>query len=74
MNGTDLFTSPPKQPPKVQVGHPPLPSLRDVPEERILEIYGPPTRYVRTKHIICRRIFILAICDQAFRKTSSETR
>ncbi|KAH7341424.1 hypothetical protein B0J17DRAFT_259795 [Rhizoctonia solani] len=43
MNGANVLTSPPKQPPKVQVGHPPLPPLKDVQEERILEIYGPPT-------------------------------
>lgn len=59
MNGTNVFTSPPKQPPKVQVGHPPLPPLKDIQEDYILEIYGPPSRYVPTEDIVCRRIFIL---------------
>ncbi|CAE7198763.1 unnamed protein product [Rhizoctonia solani] len=60
MNGTDLFTSPPKQPPKVQVGHPPLPPFKDVQEERILEIYGPPTSFQEDQ----LRDALEALCDR----------
>ncbi|CAE6424349.1 unnamed protein product [Rhizoctonia solani] len=60
MNGTNVFISPPKQPPKVQVGHPPLPPLKDVQEERILEIYGPPTSFQEDQ----LRDALEALCDR----------
>ncbi|KAF8753533.1 Nicotinate phosphoribosyltransferase [Rhizoctonia solani] len=45
-----------KTTPKVQVGHPPLPPLKDVPEERILEIYGPQLDQLRDA--------LEALCDR----------
>ncbi|KAG9123391.1 hypothetical protein FRC07_015002, partial [Ceratobasidium sp. 392] len=60
MNGTNLFSSPPKQPPKVQVGHPPLPPFKEIQEENILEISGPTLSFQEDQ----LRDALEALCDR----------
>ncbi|QRV89965.1 nicotinate phosphoribosyltransferase [Ceratobasidium sp. AG-Ba] len=60
MNGTQIFSSPPKQPPKVQVGHPPLPPFKDIPEDHILEISGPTLSFQEDQ----LRDALEALCDR----------
>ncbi|KAG8717670.1 hypothetical protein FRC08_006990 [Ceratobasidium sp. 394] len=60
MNGTDLFSSPPKQPPKVQVGHPPLPPFKEIQEDHILEISGPTSSFQEDQ----LRDALEALCDR----------
>lgn len=60
MNGRDIFGSPPKQPPKVQVGHPPLPPFKEIPEEHILEISGPTLSFQEDQ----LRDALEALCDR----------
>ncbi|KAG8765753.1 hypothetical protein FRC12_007308 [Ceratobasidium sp. 428] len=60
MNGTNLFSSPPKQPPRVQVGHPPLPPFKEIQEDHILEISGPTLSFQEDQ----LRDALEALCDR----------
>ncbi|KAF8606490.1 hypothetical protein BDV93DRAFT_346965 [Ceratobasidium sp. AG-I] len=60
MNGMGIFSSPPKEPPKVQVGHPPLPHFKEVQEEHILEVSGPASSFQEDQ----LRDALEALCDR----------